>query len=92
MATAPDIAAGKDAGHVVEHVGRRILVVAVIADQSCLDDVDLLLGVLVHHARNQARQLDRILLILEEFEFQGLLESFVGLVIELLAVEREAPM
>src|SRR4051794_15868795 len=60
-----DVAAGEDAGDVVEHVSRRILVIAIAADQPPLDDVDLLLGVLVDDARDQAGQLDRVLLVLE---------------------------
>src|SRR5262245_916836 len=91
MAAALDVAAGEDAGDVVEHVGRRVLVVAVVADQAGLDDVDLLLGVLVDDAGDQAGELDRILLVLEQLELQGLLEAFVGPVIEPLAVEGQRP-
>src|SRR5215212_4646772 len=47
MAAALHVAAGEDAGDVVQHVGGRVLVVAVVADQPALDDVDLLLRVLV---------------------------------------------
>src|SRR5262249_13786726 len=61
MAAALDVAAGENAGDVVQDVVRRILVVPVVADQSRLDDVDLLLSVLVDDARDQAGQLDRIL-------------------------------
>ena len=89
MAPALHVAPGEDAGDVVEHVVGRVLVVAVVADQAALDDVDLLLRVLVDHAGDQVLELDRVLLVLEELEFQGLLEPLVGLVVELLAVERE---
>ena len=88
MAAALDVAAGEDAGDVVQDVGRRVLVVAVVADQAALDDVDLLLRVLVDDAGDQAGELDRVLLVLEQLELQGLLEPLVGLVVELLAVER----
>src|SRR5690242_17945654 len=62
MAAALDVAAGEDAGDVVQDVGGRVLVVAVVADQPGLDDVDLLLGVLVHDAGDQAGELDGVLL------------------------------
>src|SRR5215210_5865941 len=89
MVPALHVAAGEDAGDIVQHVGRRVLVVAVVADQPLLDDVDLLLRVLVDHAGDQARKLDRVLLVLEQLQLQRLLESLVGLVVELLAVERQ---
>jgi hypothetical protein len=45
-----DVTSREDAGDVVQDVGGRVLVVAVIANESGLNDVDLLLGVLVDHA------------------------------------------
>ncbi len=69
------ISAGKDAGHVVQHVGGTFVVVAVIADQAALDHVDLGLRVGVDHVRDQARQLDRVLLVLEQLQLQGLVAA-----------------
>src|SRR5262245_25387289 len=76
------VAAGEDAGHIVQHVGGADVAVAVVLLQPALDDVDLLLGVLVHHRRDQRGQLDRILLVLEELQFEGLVQPLVGLVVE----------
>ncbi len=50
VAATLDVTARENAGHVVQDVGSRVLVVAVITDQAGLDDVDLFLGVLVDHA------------------------------------------
>jgi hypothetical protein len=50
VAAALDVTARENAGHVVQDVGSRVLVVAVITDQAGLDDVDLFLSVLVDHA------------------------------------------
>src|SRR5262245_11196125 len=63
-----DVAAGEDAGHEVQDVGGARVAVAVVAHEAALDDVDLFLRVLVDHARDQARQLDRILLVLEQLQ------------------------
>jgi hypothetical protein len=81
--------AGEDRGHVVQHVGGGLLVVAEVADQACLDHVDLLLGVLVDHARDERGELDRVLLILEQLQLQGLVQALVGAVVEGLALDRE---
>src|SRR5262249_34960095 len=81
------VAASENACHEAKHVSRANLAVAVVSRESALDDVDFLLGRLVHHARNQARQLNRILLVLEKLQFQRLLQAFVGLVVEALAVD-----
>ena len=43
------LTAGKDARHEGQDVGGTRLIITVIADQALLDDVDLLLGCLVHH-------------------------------------------
>src|SRR5262245_54749484 len=80
------VPAGEDAGHEGQHVGGAGLVVAVVADQPALDDVDLLLRRLVDHVGHQAGELDGVLLVLEELQLEGLLEALVGLVVELLAV------
>src|SRR5271166_4497064 len=50
VAATLDVTARENAGHVVQDVGSRVLVVAVITDQAGLDDVDLFLSVLVDHA------------------------------------------
>src|SRR5262245_590564 len=81
------VSPGEDAGHEGEHVRGALLVVAVVADQPALDDVDLLLGGLVHDVGHQAGQLDGVLLVLEQLQLQGLLQALVGLVVELLAVD-----
>src|SRR5687768_10017263 len=83
------IAAGEDARHVVEHVGRAGLVVAEVLDQSLLHDVDLLLGFVVDDAADQVLQLDRVALVFEELKLQRLEQPRVGVVFELLAVERQ---
>ena len=44
------VPAREDRGHVVEDVHRADVAVAVVLDQAALHDVDLLLGVAVHHA------------------------------------------
>ncbi len=89
VAAAFDVSAGEDGGDVVEDVGGGVLVVAVVADEALLDDVDFFLGVLVDDAGNERGELDGVLLVLEEFQFQGLLEAFVGAVVEALAVDGE---
>src|SRR5207245_3805440 len=81
------VPAGEDRRHVVEHVGGAHVAVAVVLDQAPLDDVDLLLGLAVHHGGDEARELDRVLLVLEELQLEGLLQPLVGLVVELLALE-----
>src|SRR5262245_5347373 len=71
------VAACEDAGHVVQHIGRALLVVAEVADQACLNHVDLLLSVLVDHPRDQRSQLDRVLLILEQLQLERLVQALV---------------
>src|SRR5262249_14687839 len=61
------VAARKDARHKAEHVRRAHVAISIVADQPALDHVDLLLGRLVDHAGDQAGQLDRVLLVLEQF-------------------------
>ena len=63
------------------------LVVAIVPDQPGLDDVDFFLCFLVDNARHEARQLDRVLLVLEQFQLEGLVQSLVGPVVESLAFE-----
>ena len=67
----------------------QIVAVAVVLDQAALDDVDLLLRVLVDDVRDQARQLDRVLLVLEQLQLERLVQPLVGPVVELLAFDRE---
>src|SRR5437867_2846949 len=81
------VPAREDARHEGEHVGGTLLIVPVVANQPPLDHVDLLLRRLVHHVGHQAGQLDRVLLVLEQLQFQCLLQALVGLVVELLAVD-----
>src|SRR2546430_10375850 len=83
------ISAREDRRHVVEHVRRADLAVAVALDHAVLDDVDLLLRVLVDHRRDQVLQLDRILLVLEELELERLVQALVGPVVERLALDGE---
>ena len=82
---------GEDARHEVQHVGRTRFIVAVVANQATLHHVDFFLRRPVDHVRHQARQLDRVLLVLEQLEFERLLQSLVGLVVELLAVDAPVP-
>src|SRR5437016_14078594 len=84
-----DVPAGKDAGHEVEDVRRADLAVPVVADHAVLDDVDLLLRVAVDDGRDEARQLDRVLLILEQLELERLLQPLVRAEVELPALDRE---
>src|SRR5262245_1027589 len=65
----------KDARHEAQHIRRAHVAVAVVIRQPALDDVDLLLCRLVHDARHQARQLDRVFLVLEQLQLQGLLQT-----------------
>lgn len=60
-----DVSAREDAGDEIENIGRAEVTVPVLSHQAALDDVDLLLGSLIQNVRNEARQLDRVLLILE---------------------------
>src|SRR5262249_23473258 len=62
------MSACEDAGHERQHVGGAGLVVAVVADQAALDDVDLLLRRLVHDVGHQAGELDGVLLVLEQLQ------------------------
>src|SRR5690606_35201877 len=86
-AVAPGVAAGEDRGDVVQHVGGRDLVVAEVTDQSALDDLDLLLRVLVDHGGDQAGQLDRVLLVLEQLQLERAVQALVGLVVERPALD-----
>src|SRR6266498_656376 len=83
------VPAREDGSDVVEDVGGADVAVGVVLDQPALDDVDLLLGVLVHHATDQAGELDGVLLVLEELQLQGLLQPLVGPVVELLSLQGE---
>jgi hypothetical protein len=56
----------KNARHKRQHVRGTLFIVAVIADQPALDHVDLFLGCLVDHVGHQARQFDRVFLVLEQ--------------------------
>src|SRR4051812_38194464 len=60
------IAAGEDARDVVQNVRGAFVVVAEVADEAALHDVDLLLRLGVDDVRDEAGQLDRILLVLEQ--------------------------
>src|SRR5690606_20440618 len=84
-----DIAPRKDARHEVQHVGGAHVAVAVLVDQPALHDVDLLLRLPVQYARHQARQLDRVLLVLEQLQLHRLLQPRVRVVPELLPVHRQ---
>src|SRR5690606_41825520 len=50
------VAARENAGHVVEHVGRAFLVVAVIANQTSFHHVDLLLRLGIHDVRHRSEE------------------------------------
>lgn len=54
------VAAGEDAGDVVEHVGGADFVVAEVLDEALLDHVDLLLGLVVDHAGDQVLEFDGV--------------------------------
>src|SRR5262245_15470443 len=83
------VAAREDARHEVEHVGGADVAVAVVLDQARLDDVDLLLRVLVDHRGDEAGQLDRVLLVLEELELERLLQALVAAPGEGLPLHRQ---
>src|SRR6266540_555531 len=83
------VPAREDGSDVGEDGGGADVAVGVVLDQPALDDVDLLLGVLGHHATDQAGELDGVLLVLEELQLQGLLQALVGLVVELLPFQGE---
>src|ERR1700674_1439193 len=83
------VSASEDRGHVVEHVGGADLAIAVVLHEPLLHHVDLLLRLAVDHARHQALQLDRVLLILEELQLQRLVEPLVGPVVEALPLDRQ---
>src|SRR5690606_18516609 len=85
----PHVPPREDARDEVQHVRRAHVAVAVLVDEPALHDVDLLLRLLVQHAGDQARQLDRVLLVLEQLQLEGLLEPRVGVVAELLAIHRQ---
>src|SRR6266568_8453079 len=85
------VAAGEDAGHVVQDVRGADVAIAVVLLETALDDVDLLLRVLVHDRGDQRGQLDRILLVLEQLQLQRLVQTLVGLVVEGLALHGQGP-
>src|SRR3954447_13004294 len=64
------VPAREDRRHVVEHVRRAHFVVAEVADEPALDDVDLLLSFLVNHRADQRLELDAVLLVLEQLELE----------------------
>src|SRR6478752_3382832 len=82
------VAAGEDARNVVEHVRRADLVVAEVAHQATLDDVDLFLGFFVDDGADQRLELDAVLLIFEQLELERAAQAIVGLPVELLAFDR----
>src|SRR5690606_5437079 len=83
------VAAGEDARDVAQDVVGRRLVVPVVLDEAPLDDLDLVLRVLVDDVGHEARELDRVLLILEELHLERASQAIVGVVVELLALDRE---
>ncbi len=58
-----------------------------IANQPAFNHVDFLLRIFVDDVGNQACELDRIFLILKQFEFQRFIQPLVRFVIKLLAVD-----
>src|SRR4051812_41249556 len=81
------ISASEDGRHERQNVGGADLTVAVVLNQPALDDIDLLLGALVDDIRHEARQLDGVLLVLEQLELERLVQPLVRLVIELPAFQ-----
>src|SRR5574341_1461550 len=79
----------EDARHVVEDIRRAHVAVAHVLDQPALHDLDLFLRLAVNHVGNQAGQFDRVLLILEEFQFERAAQAVVGVPAERLAVNRQ---
>jgi len=75
----------EDAGHERQHVGRTAFIVTVVADQTRLHDVDLFLRRLVHQ-RFDTRLVNLIVSFWssKQLQFEGLLQAFVGLVVEAL--------
>src|SRR5882757_7963388 len=67
-----DVSTREDRRDEVEHVGCRHLVVTEVLDQALLDDVDLRLRVAVDDGGHQGRQLDRVLLVLEQLGLERL--------------------
>ena len=59
------LAAGEDAGHEVQNVGRTRFIIAVIPDQATLHHVDFFLGRLVDNIGHDRTELDGVLLVLE---------------------------
>src|SRR5690606_15065252 len=84
-----DLSAGEDRRDVGQHVGRGDLVVPVVADETLLDDLDLLLRFLVDDVGDEARQFDAVLLVFEQLELQRLVQTLVGAEVELLALDRQ---
>src|SRR5437660_652278 len=68
------ISTRKNTGYIVEHVGRAFVVVTEVANQSAFDNVDLGLRILIDDLRHEARQLDRVFLVLEQFQLQRLIQ------------------
>ena len=87
MAATLDVAARENAGHVVQDVGSRVLVVAGIRIRRALTMSIFSWVSLSTTLETRLVSLIVSFLVLEEFKFQGLLEPFVGPVIELLAVK-----
>ena len=82
------IATSKDAGDIVQHIRCAGLVVPEILYQPLLHHVDLGLGLVVHDSGYDVFEFDCISLILEELQFQRLMQARVRLVLELLTVQR----
>jgi len=87
--SALDVSSREDRRDEVEHVGRRHLVVAEVLDQPLLDDIDLRLGVAIDDRAHERRQLDRVLLVLEQLGLERLVQPLVGLVVERPALDRQ---
>src|ERR1043165_9245446 len=83
------VASREDARDVVQDVRRAGLVVPELLDQPPFHDVDLGLGLVVRDAADEVLELDRVAAVLEELQLQGLVQPGVGVVLELLAVERQ---
>src|SRR5262245_17060193 len=87
FSSALGVAAGEDRRDVVQDVRRADFVVAEVADEARLDDVDLFLRFAIDDRAHQRLQLDAVLLILEQLELEGATEAVVGLPVELLALD-----
>src|SRR5687768_6431113 len=87
--TLPNVSTRKNARHEREHIRSAYITIAVFPNEPALYDVDLLLRILVEHAGDEARELDGVLLILEELELECLLKARVRVIPETFAVDRE---